>query len=189
MRRGGSPTSCRCGARTACRPRYRCSSPNPTSRPSIRKTTWTCGADCGWPTMSARFSPAAANLFAATGDITDGVGHRLVTAYPVLRPDGNWALLVVNKDQENGHQVAVRFDDTVRQRSGGFAGPVSAIVFGKAEYQWRPDLDGGTADPDGPPAAATVNSGPNTTFTLPPASITVLRGRVAMRARQDPLRK
>jgi hypothetical protein len=134
-------------------------------------------------------------LFAASGDITDGVGHLLVTAYPVLRPDGNWALLVVNKDQENGHQVAVRFDDTVLQRSGGFTGPVSAIVFGKAEYQWRPEVDGGTADPDGPPAAATVDSGPNTTFTLPPASITVLRGRVAMRAdrererpRPDPLR-
>jgi hypothetical protein len=39
--------------------------------------------------------------------------------------------------------------------------------------------------PDGPPAAATVNSGPDTTFTLPPASITVLRGKVAMR---EPLR-
>jgi hypothetical protein len=120
-------------------------------------------------------------LFAAAGDITDGVGHLLVTAYPVLRPDGNWALLVVNKDQENGHQVAVRFEDPVRPRSGGFAGPVSAIVFGKAEYHWRPDVDGGTADPDGPPAAASVNSGPDTTLTLPPASITVLRGKVAMR--------
>jgi hypothetical protein len=121
----------------------------------------------------------------ACGDITDGVGHLLVTAYPVLRPDGNWALLVVNKDQENGHQVAVRFDDPVRHRAGGFAGPVSAIVFGKAEYHGRPEVDGGTADPDGPPAAVTVNSGPDTTFTLPPASITVLRGKVAMR---EPLR-
>ena len=127
-------------------------------------------------------------LFAASGDITDGAGHRLVTAYPVLRPDGNWALLVVNKDQENGYQVAVRFDDPVRHRSGGFTGPVSAIVFGKAEYHWRPDVEGGTADPDGPPAAATLNSGPDTTFTLPPASITVLRGKVALRSRQDPLR-
>src|SRR6266850_2529595 len=35
---------------------------------------------------------------------------------------------------------------------------------------------------DGPPAAAILNSGPDTTFTLPPASITVVRGKVAMRA-------
>jgi len=35
-------------------------------------------------------------LYGATGDVSDGAGHSLVTAYPVLRPDGDWALLVIN---------------------------------------------------------------------------------------------
>jgi hypothetical protein len=122
-------------------------------------------------------------LFAATADVVDGADHALVTAYPVLRPDGAWALLVVNKDQENAHQVSIRFEDAARRRAGGFAGPVTSIVFGKAEYQWHPDLHGGTADPDGPPATTTVRADSGTVFKLPAASITVLRGKVVMTGR------
>ena len=118
-------------------------------------------------------------LFAAAADIGDGAGHSLVTAYPVLRPDGDWALLVINKDQENAHSVAVAFDDPVRRQSSSFTGPVAATVFGKAQYQWHPERDGGTADPDGPPAVSSIQAGPNTRFFLPPASITVLRGRIS----------
>ena len=118
----------------------------------------------------------------ASGDLTDGAGHVLITAYPVLRPDGDWALLLVNKDQENAQRVAIRFDDTVHHRSGAFAGSVAAIVFGRAEYQWHPDVDGGMADPDGPPASTTVEARPDTIFTLPAASIAVLRGKVMMRS-------
>ena len=121
-------------------------------------------------------------LFAAAGDVSDGAGHLLVTAYPVLRPDGNWALLVVNKDQGNAHRVAVRFDDAVHHRSGAFVGRVSTIVFGRAEYQWHPGVDGGMADPDGPPASTTVEAGGDTSFNLPAASIAVLRGKVSMRS-------
>jgi hypothetical protein len=121
-------------------------------------------------------------LFAAGSDVTDGAGHSLVTAYPVQRPDGNWAVLLINKDQDNAHSLAIRFDDTVHQRSGGFAGPVTAIVFGRAEYQWHPDVAGGNADPDGPPLKRTLDAGPATSFALPPASITVLRGKVVMQS-------
>ncbi|HEV2378410.1 MAG TPA: hypothetical protein VG206_01290 [Terriglobia bacterium] len=34
------------------------------------------------------------------------------------------------------------------------------------------------ADPDGPPVGSAVSGGPDATFTLPKASITVLRGKV-----------
>jgi hypothetical protein len=121
-------------------------------------------------------------LFAANADVSDGAGHALVTVYPALRPDGNWALLVVNKDQENAHAVDVRFEDPVHHRSGAFTGPVAVIEFGRSEYQWRPNVAGGMADPDGPPTTRTVNAGRDTSFTLPAASVTVLRGKVAMRA-------
>jgi hypothetical protein len=117
-------------------------------------------------------------LAAASAAVTDGAGHALVTAYPVLRPDGAWALLIVNKDQENAHAVSIRFEDAVRHRSAAFSGPVTSIVFGRKEYQWHPDRDGGTADPDGPPTTTTLDARPETTFNLAAASITVLRGKV-----------
>jgi hypothetical protein len=118
----------------------------------------------------------------ASGDLTDGAGHVLITAYPVLRPDGAWALLAANKDQENAHRAAIRFDNTVHHRSGASAGSVAAIVFGRAEYQWHPDVAGEMADPHGPPASTTVEARPDTIFTLPAASITVQRGKVVMRS-------
>jgi hypothetical protein len=119
-------------------------------------------------------------LFAATADAVDGAGHVLISAYAALRPDGSWSLLLINKDQENAHAVTIRFEDPVRHRQGAFAGPVTALVFGRAEYQWHPDRDGGSADPDGPPTMTTVAARATTSFDLPAASITVLRGKVAM---------
>jgi len=122
-------------------------------------------------------------LFAASADVVDGAGHALVTAYPALRPDGSWALLIINKDQENAHAVTIRFEDTVNHRNGAFAGPVTALVFGRAEYQWHPDRDGGSADPDRPPTTTTVAARAATSFNLPAASIIVLRGKVVMTPR------
>jgi len=119
-------------------------------------------------------------LFAATADAADGAGHALISAYPALRPDGSWALLIINKDQDNTHAVSVRFEDLAHHRLGTFTGRVASVVFSKAEYQWHPERDGGTADPDGPPTRATVEARADSTFNLPAASITVLRGRVAM---------
>jgi hypothetical protein len=56
---------------------------------------------------------------------------------------------------------------------------VDVIVFGRDQYQWHPLVDGGTADPDGPPLKTVVRSGSTgARFTLPAASVTVIRGRV-----------
>jgi hypothetical protein len=116
----------------------------------------------------------------------------LVTTYAVLRPDGQWSLLVVNKDQENAHTVAISFEDAEKGTSGFFAGPVRVTTFGKEQYQWHPSTkagttpgalagasvreQGGTADPDGPAVKSTVSAGAGTKFTLPAASVTVIRG-------------
>ncbi len=125
----------------------------------------------------------AHELFSAASDIVDGAGQVLVTAYAVHRPDTQWALLLVNKDQDNEHRVNVRFEDTVRHHVSTFQGPVTAMVFGRSEYQWRPDIDGGRADPDSPPRAYVLDAQADaadtgTSVVLPAASITVLRGQV-----------
>jgi hypothetical protein len=92
---------------------------------------------------------------------------------------------VVNKDQENAHEVKIAFDGTKAGASGGaagsdagFEGTVDVVTFGAAQYQWHAAPAGGHADPDGPAARSTVNANASTKFTLPAASVTVLRGKL-----------
>lgn len=114
-------------------------------------------------------------LYRASSDIKDSQGHVLVTAYALHRPDGLWSLLLVNRDHDHPHQVQVIFrDETNAEKS--FAGAVTAITFGKEQYQWHPNRKKGHADPDGPAIKRTVHAGHNTQYDLPPASVTVLRG-------------
>ncbi len=117
-------------------------------------------------------------LFQASADIEDPAGHKLVTAYAVQRPDGQWALMIVNKDQENDHTIRLAFHDASTKTDSLFAGPVDMITFGSGQYHWNPEPNGGKADPDGPAAKSQIAAGPTTTYTLPKASVTVLRGQI-----------
>jgi F5/8 type C domain len=114
-------------------------------------------------------------VFKASSDVKDDAGDTLVTAYAVKRPDGQWSLLLINKDRDRPQQVRVVFhDDDARDRT--FAGPVTLLSFGKAQYVWHPNRKLGYADPDLPPARSTISASPDTAYTLPAASINVLRG-------------
>jgi hypothetical protein len=95
----------------------------------------------------------------------------------VLRPDGTWSLMLVNRDENNPHTVRVVFDDSKRKRQASFAGPVTVVSFGSEQYVWINDGPNSHPDPDHPPVT-TLLQGPPSAFTLPKASITVLRGRV-----------
>jgi hypothetical protein len=114
--------------------------------------------------------------YLATSDVRDGEGHTLVTAYALSRPDQQWALMLINKDRDNPHTVRVVFRDGNRERA--FVGQVTKITFGKAEYQWHPDRRNGYADPDNPPVKSTLNATDESVYTLPAASLTVLRGHL-----------
>jgi hypothetical protein len=111
-------------------------------------------------------------------DVTDTAGNQLVTSYAVRRPDGSWSLMLVNRDSINSHSVRVVFDDARRKRQTSFSGAVTFVTWGSEQYVWINDGPNSHPDPDHPPVA-TLLQGPPTTFTLPKASITVLRGRVA----------
>jgi hypothetical protein len=86
--------------------------------------------------------------------------------------------MLVNRDETNPHTVRVVFDDS-KNKNASFSGPVTLVTFGSEQYVWINDGPNSHADPDNPPAAATVVANSATTFTLPKASITVLRGKVA----------
>jgi len=117
-------------------------------------------------------------LFRAASDVKDPAGHTLVTAYPVLRPDGQWSLLIINKDHDQAHPVRILFHDSDSNSDLTFTGPVAMLTFGKNQYQWHPNRKQGYPDPDGPAVASTLQATPDSTYTLPPASVTVLRGKI-----------
>jgi len=137
-------------------------------------------------------------VFAAKGDVDDGAGHALVTAYALERPDGQWSLLVVNRDQQNGHSVRISFQDSAARGVSSFVGPVQISTFGGEQYHWQPAETRfmahdehaaerpvvvntkGFADPDGPIKHSEVNAAPKTSYELPAASVAVIRGRIAV---------
>ena len=110
-------------------------------------------------------------VFPASSDIREGGGRSLVTAYALARPDGEYSLMLINKDQFTPHAVQVAFGDSKTWRR--FEGVVTVATFGKAQYQWHPTATGGHAEPDGPIVHSTVTAKSDTSFTLPEASITV----------------
>jgi hypothetical protein len=117
-------------------------------------------------------------LFKVSSDVTDASGNLLVTAYAVERPDGQWSVMLINKDHDNDHSVKVVFADSESKRDRFFSGPVDRITFGTAEYQWHAEEPSGRADPDGPPSKSTVTGRAEAFYQLPKASIIVLRGRI-----------
>jgi hypothetical protein len=116
-------------------------------------------------------------LFPSSSDIKDSEGNKLVTSYAVKRPDGNWSVMLVNRDEMNSHQVRVVFGNG-EGKGNSFSGTVSLATFGSEQYAWKEAGENSHADPDHPPVAATLAAGPNTVFNLPKASIAVLRGKV-----------
>jgi hypothetical protein len=135
----------------------------------------------------------ANQLFPAASDVNDGAGHSLVTAYAVKRPDGQWSVMLINKDQENGHRVRLEFTGSSNSHAQ-FSGPVAESLFGRAQYHWEPPsrgfnahlpeslsappqmYHGGHAHPDGPIVRKETPG--NSDFELPAASVVVLRGRL-----------
>jgi hypothetical protein len=117
-------------------------------------------------------------MWPSSTDIKDRDGNLLVTSYAVQRPDGNWSLMLVNRDETNSHAVRVAFEDSKSKRTRSFSGPVTLVTFGSEQYVWKDDGANSHADPDGPPVANTITGSAQAAFTLPKASITVLRGKV-----------
>jgi hypothetical protein len=135
-------------------------------------------------------------VFPAKGDVDDGAGHALVTAYAVKRPDGQWSVMAVNRDQQNAHRVRILFQDQTAQGASFLSGPVEISTFGKNQYQWHPAetrfmahsehageqpvvaTTKGTADPDGPVMHSRQTGGKDALYDLPAASVVVIRGKI-----------
>lgn len=118
------------------------------------------------------------HTFRVSTNVRDSSGRELLAAYAVKRPDEQWSLMVVNRDQSSAHTVKVAFE-AGSEAPGYFSGPVTVVTFGREQYRWHSEGSRSHASPDGPPVTTSVADGARATFTFPPASLTILRGAVA----------
>ena len=117
-------------------------------------------------------------MFPSSIDLKDADGNALVTSYAVHRPDGNWSLMLVNRDETTARSVRVKFENSGSKGHDAFGGLVNVVSFGSEQYVWKSDALNSHADPEHPPVGAIVDANAETVFTLPKASITVIRGKV-----------
>lgn len=100
----------------------------------------------------------------------DGRPTRWVCAYAVARPDNRLGLVLLNKDPRQTHLVRLAANGQPIA-----AGPVEIYQYSSREYVWRAAQAHGFADPDRPPAHATLSRVPAEGLALPPFSMTVVR--------------
>ena len=120
-------------------------------------------------------------IYPATVDLHDDAKRDLVAAFAVKRPDGQWSLLMINKDPSNPHTVKISFEDGGKETTARFLGQVRTVTFGPSEYVWHSSGATSHADPDGPPTRNVVEWKQGQEVLLPKASMTVLTGKIGGR--------
>lgn len=115
-------------------------------------------------------------VFRAMSSLHTRLGLPLVTAYAVHRPDGKWAVLLLNKDPKRAHSVTVRFARERGQAPVFFSGRADLYQFSASQYVWHRDKANGYPAPDLPPRHSLSRG---RTVLLPPFSLSLLRGLVA----------
>ena len=116
--------------------------------------------------------------YRASTNLFDGAGNEILAVYPLHRPDEEWSLMIVNRDQENARKVRVVFDDHSSHRQASYSGQVRTVTFGREQFHWHAEGEDSHADPDGPPVVSTIRADRETYFTVPKASLTILRGKI-----------
>ena len=95
----------------------------------------------------------------------------LLSAYAVLRPDGRWSVLLVNRDPSRERTVRIRF---VGDAHGArLSTPHEQWIFSRAQYRWHANGANGYPSPDRAPVHSHVGSD---AILLAPYSIAVVRG-------------
>ena len=79
-------------------------------------------------------SSAPHTAYRATPDIHNRLGLPLATAYALHRPDGQWSVLLLNKDSKGEHTVTVRFNSG-GQKAVSFLPGVDLYQYGWAQYR------------------------------------------------------
>jgi hypothetical protein len=115
-------------------------------------------------------------VWAAASTARDTKGRAPVSAYAVKRPDGQWALMLVNRDPSTAHVASLAFKDAAGHERG-FAGPVTVWRYDRSRYVWKDAGEHSRPVKDLPPPRLRQDG--MKAVTLPPWSLTVVRGTIS----------
>lgn len=108
-------------------------------------------------------------LYRAASSAVDGAGRELVRAYPVRRPDGRLAVMLLNLSPSQPY--VVRLETLTGAGRGALTDPLEQWQYSSDQFVWHPRGDHGFARPDAPPAHTATAGG---SIRLPPFSLTVV---------------
>lgn len=111
-------------------------------------------------------------LYAASSDVLDRRGRRVVTAYAVRRPDKKWSILLVNKDPQHAYSVKIAFGHGT-PLVAAFRGRSEVFQYSREQFVWKASETHGHPVRTERPRRYSVK---NSQVTLPPFSLTVVRG-------------
>jgi len=115
-------------------------------------------------------------LYAAHSNIKNDDDQEIVTAYALRRPDGMWAVLILNKDENASHNVGIRFR-TSDGSTHTLQHPIDYYQYGPDQFIWHPDGENGRPALDRSPLHTSLREHLISTLKLPPFSMTIFRGR------------
>jgi hypothetical protein len=115
-------------------------------------------------------------VWPAASTVRDAKGRAPVSAYAVKRPDGQWALMLVNRDPNTAHAASLAFKDK-DGREQGFAGPVTVWRYDRSRYAWKDAGEHSRPIKALPPLRLRQDG--TKAVVLPPWSLTVVRGVVS----------
>ena len=113
-------------------------------------------------------------LFSATSDLADPKGRAMVVAYPLRRPDGQWAVMLINRDEDHPHRLRIVFHGDGADRVFGKNDPLQVVQYSPANYTWLDRKEASHPTKDLPPARFSMKPGDD--VLLPAMSLSVVSG-------------
>ncbi len=110
-------------------------------------------------------------LYSASLDDLSDQARRYVTAWPALRPDGRWSIMLINRSANEQFSIRLALGT-----SGGearpYAGRWDGAQYDASDYRWDPQGSKGHPIIDKPPHSIEGSGGE---ISLPPYSLTIVR--------------
>lgn len=117
-------------------------------------------------------------IYPASSDVLNGNRDQVITAYAVHRPDGQWSVLLINRDPNRAFQTSVRFRNTLSETFSTFNGPVEVFQYSREQYQLNSDPKNPSQIKAEPPAHSVIGNFEGKGIVVPAYSLTVLRGKL-----------
>jgi hypothetical protein len=113
-------------------------------------------------------------LYAATSAKSDAKGRAMVTAYPLRRPDGQWAIMLINRDEQHPHRMRIVFHGAGADVAFGKDRALRVVQYSPADYTWLDRKEASHPTKDLPPARFALKRGED--VLLPAMSLSIVRG-------------